>query len=86
MDYTPTNQGSAEHVVQFNKLPIKVQSDIREFVRDNPRLYDGITKVEDDSTWGVIDALDAYLQWNGVIGWTRTIYAIFEAANKGEQA
>lgn len=67
-------------LVKMADLPKSIQNDIRAFVTDNPRLYDG-NPFDPNSTWGLADVLDAYLQWHGIHGLTRGIMSIVGAAH-----
>ena len=67
-------------MLDIDKLPRGALSDVREFVRDN-RLaskHDGIdghiAKMTPD------EFLDAYLKWNGIIGWTDAIVTTLDMA------
>lgn len=54
-----------------------IASDIREFQRDNPREAQG-----DDLELSV--AIDQFLKWNGVIGYTSAIMTIIDEAQTGK--
>ena len=72
-------------VIEFEKLPDHIKSDINEYINDNNR-YD-ILQIDTETGNEVIslfDAVDSYLRWNGIYNYTHNIFQIFERAKEGE--
>jgi hypothetical protein len=65
--------------VKPSDLPDSVEEDLREYVEANPANFDGQPFSSQDQ-WDVKGAVDAYLRWNGVIGYTEGVMAIVLAA------
>lgn len=68
--------------VDITTLPMPVQRALKEFVVSNPSRFDNVSFEAMGTTWGLEDALDAYLNWEGVIGYTRLLMAIFNASKE----
>ena len=63
---------SSELAILFATLPLRMQKDIKSFLEDNPRFF----------ICSRMDMVDAYLQWNGIIGYTEQIIDAVVAAMK----
>lgn len=70
-------------MIDIDKIPAGVLSDVRQYVRDN-----GMVRPHDVSNArcdeviresSMEDVLDMYLKWNGIIGYTRDILRCVEA-------
>lgn len=57
-------------MVKLNHLPEHIESDIREFAEENNKT------IPEDGYLKFSIALDYYLIWNGIQGWTNTIISI----------
>lgn len=57
-------------MVKLNYLPENIESDIREFAEENNKT------IPEDGYMKFSTALDYYLTWNGIQGWTNTIISI----------
>lgn len=66
--------------IKWSKLPVSVRNDIEEWISGGGELDYGANGNFEMAEISVYEALDAYLKWNGIIGYTSTIYSIFEAA------
>lgn len=62
--------------VAFKDLSPQVQSDIKEFNRDNRSRAIAL-----NNEMPLRDALGAYLAWNGIFGYTSVIMSIFEVSS-----
>lgn len=72
-------------VIELEKLPDHIRSDINEEIDCNNR-YD-ILQTDTTTKKEVIslhDAIDSYLRWNGIYNFTRNIFQILEIAKEGE--
>ena len=58
--------------VNYSKLSQQVKADLAEFVQENGAIADARPA----------SVLDAYLRWNGIIGYTGQILNIFNAAER----
>jgi len=65
-------------------LPHDVRCALEQYMEANPRRFDG-QKFDVNGVWGLEDAIDGFLQWNGIIGWTRSIMDIIGAWNPRPQ-
>jgi hypothetical protein len=59
-------------IVDLRQVPKRIQQEIAAFVQDNPRRYDGMSW-DVSYTWGLKDAIDAWLHWHGVSGMTEDL-------------
>ena len=64
--------------VKISDLPQHIQNDIEECVADNPSHFQ--RGFDAQATWPLQEALDAYLLWNGIIGYTSKILSIVDKA------
>lgn len=75
-------------MLDTTQIPAGALSDVRQFVRDN-----NLVRPSDHSkeacdahiaTMSPEEFLDAYLMWNGIIGYTDSIVSVLDAARKAE--
>ncbi len=57
-------------MVNLSYLPEHIESDIREFAEENNKT------IPEDGYLKFSVALDYYLQWNGIQGWTNTVISL----------
>ena len=62
--------------VNVKDLPKKIQEDIMNHFLENERQWTSLKKMP------VEEALHAFLEWNGIIGYDEAINAIFEAGQR----
>lgn len=73
--------------LDLTKLPRAAFSDVREFVRDNNKCGRNPTAEAIDAHIREMDDeefLDAYLCWNGIIGWTNSILCVIDRAREAK--
>lgn len=62
--------------VSVKDLPLRIQKDIMNYFLENEKQWTSLEKMP------VEEALHAFLEWNGIIGYDEVIIAIFEAGQR----
>lgn len=73
-------------MIEFTKLSQDVQNDLIQFCEEDGDTFEEAKQraVELCNTSSIKEVLDAYLNWNGIIGYTQTILDAIESIDKAE--
>jgi hypothetical protein len=74
---------SIDRWVMIGDLPKSVIEDLSEFAEENPGpLREALESRGMQATVTLREALEAFLQWNGILGYTAQILCIFDVSKE----
>jgi hypothetical protein len=70
-----------DKMIYIGDLPQEVQNQLSEFCKANRPYQPVLSTVE---KWSMQEIIDAYLIWNGIMGYTYQIIKLFEAIEEAQ--